>query len=160
VPGLVSTMLTAMVQEHQRGLGGWHAEWEALPEIVSLTAGALHHMAEIVPQLEIDTTKMRENLELTHGLIYAEAVTMALGSTMGRSQAHELVEAVCRQAQSEKRHLREVLAQDELIGRQLSPREIDDLFDPRKYLGAAETFVDCVVRETRSKAAAKKSARE
>ena len=30
VPALVSVMLTAMVQEHERGLGGWHAEWETL----------------------------------------------------------------------------------------------------------------------------------
>jgi 3-carboxy-cis,cis-muconate cycloisomerase len=51
IPGLVSTMLTAMTQEHERGLGGWHAEWETLPEIVSLSAGALHQMAEIVPKL-------------------------------------------------------------------------------------------------------------
>jgi 3-carboxy-cis,cis-muconate cycloisomerase len=41
VPGLVSTMLSAMVQEHERGLGGWHAEWESLPEICTLTLGAL-----------------------------------------------------------------------------------------------------------------------
>src|SRR4029077_3069882 len=33
VPALVSTVLTAMVQEHERGMGGWHAEWETLPEI-------------------------------------------------------------------------------------------------------------------------------
>lgn len=160
VPGLVSTMLTAMAQEHERGLGGWHAEWETLPEIVSLTAGALHHLAEIVPQLEIDVAKMRENIELTRGLIYAEAVSMALAGKLGRSRAHDVVEAACQRAQSGKRHLRDVLAQDEQIKHQLSPKELDDLFDPRKYLGGAETFVDWVVRETRSKAAAKKSPRE
>ena len=43
VPALVSTMLAAMVQEHERGLGGWHAEWETLPEICLLAAGALSH---------------------------------------------------------------------------------------------------------------------
>jgi len=160
VPGLVSTMLTAMVQEHQRGLGGWQAEWETLPEIVSLTAGALRHLTEIVPRLEIDTAKMRENLELTRGLIYAEAVTMALARKIGRSQAHELVEAACRRAQSERRPLREVLADDETVKHQLQPIDLDDLFDPRKYLGAAETFVDWVVKESRSQTAAKKSASE
>src|SRR2546423_4602352 len=83
VPGLVSTMLAAMVQEQQRGLSGWQAEWETLPEIVSLTAGALHHLAELMPALEVDATKMRENLELTRGLIYAEAVSMALAAKVG-----------------------------------------------------------------------------
>jgi len=86
VPGLVSAMLTAMVQEHERGLGGWHAEWETLPEIVSLSAGALHQMAEVIPKLEIDTERMLENLEATRGLIFGEAVSMALAEKMGKAQ--------------------------------------------------------------------------
>ena len=38
-PGLVSTVLSAMVQEHERGVGGWHAEWQTLPELCALAAG-------------------------------------------------------------------------------------------------------------------------
>jgi 3-carboxy-cis,cis-muconate cycloisomerase len=160
VPALVSTMLTAMPQEHERGLGGWQAEWETLPEIVSLTAGALHHLTEIVPHLEIDAAKMGENLELTHGLIYAEAVSMALSGKLGRARAHQLLETASRRAQSEKRHLRDALAQDSQVNAHLSPKELEDLFDPRKYLGAAEAFVDWVVAESRSKPVARKTARD
>ncbi len=57
VPGLVSTMLSAMVQEDERGLGNWQAEWETLPEIFRLTAGALHQMARIVPHLDSPESK-------------------------------------------------------------------------------------------------------
>jgi 3-carboxy-cis,cis-muconate cycloisomerase len=160
VPGLVSTMLTAMVQEEERGLGGWHAEWETLPEIVRLTAGAVHQTAEIVPGLEIDAGRMRRNLEVTQGLIYAEAVTMALSEKMGRSAAHQLVEAACRKAQKEKRHLREVLWGDAQVTGHLSEDALDGLFDPRKYLGVAEEFVDRVIDASRSGSAAKKSARD
>src|SRR5262249_2893559 len=64
-PGLVSTMLAAMVQEEERGLGGWHAEWETQPEIARLAAGAAHIMADTVPRLEIDEERMRQNLDLT-----------------------------------------------------------------------------------------------
>ena len=39
-PGLVATMLSAMPQEHERGLGGWQAEWDVLPELVRVTASA------------------------------------------------------------------------------------------------------------------------
>ena len=53
VPALVSVMLAAMVQEHERGLGGWHAEWETLPEIFLLAAGALAHLAQVVDGLEV-----------------------------------------------------------------------------------------------------------
>jgi 3-carboxy-cis,cis-muconate cycloisomerase len=160
VPGLVSAILGAMPQDYERGLGGWHAEWETFPDIVSLTAGALHHLTGIVPQLEIDTQRMRDNLELTHGLIYAEAVSMALATKMGRSHAHELVEAACRQSQREQQHLRDVLAREPQVNSHLSSDELADLFDPRKYLGSAEAFVDWVVSQSRSKPAARKSAHE
>ena len=151
VPGLVSTLLTAMMQEDERGLGGWHAEWETLPDIVQLTAGAVHHLATIVPNLELDTQRMRKNLDLTHGLIYAEAVSMALGAKIGRAQAHELVEAACTRARKDKRDLRTILSADPKVGEHLSTADLDRLFDPRNYLGAAEEYVYRVVEASRGK---------
>jgi 3-carboxy-cis,cis-muconate cycloisomerase len=145
VPGLISTMLAAMVQEQERGLGGWLAEWETLPEIVSLSAGALRRMTEMVPQLQIDAERMKTNLEVTHGLIFAEAVSMALASKIGKAQAHEVVETACETARREKRHLRDVIAGDARAQTLLSAADLDGLFDPLRYLGAAEEFVDRVV---------------
>src|SRR5207253_3740771 len=92
VPALVATILSAMVQEHERGLGGWHAEWETLPEICTLAAGALAQTAAIIEGLEVDADRMRVNLDLTHGLVLAEAASMALAPSIGRSAAHELIE--------------------------------------------------------------------
>jgi 3-carboxy-cis,cis-muconate cycloisomerase len=145
LPPLVSTILTAMVQEEERGLGGWHAEWETLPEIVRLAAGAVHHMAETAPRLEVAAERMKQNLELTHGLIYAEAVTMALAQHMGKTAAHKLVESACARAQKEKRHLREIIGEDAQVSKHLSAAELKGLFDPRRYLGEAEPFVDRVL---------------
>jgi 3-carboxy-cis,cis-muconate cycloisomerase len=112
VPGLVGTMLTAMVQENERALGGWQAEWECLPQIVQLTAAALHHMLQTVTGLQVDTDKMRANLDLTDGQIMAEAVTLALAEKLGRLAAHELVERACHRAAASRQHLRAGLAQD------------------------------------------------
>ena len=145
VPGLVSTMLSAMVQEDERGLGNWHAEWETLPEIFRLTAGALHQMATIVPHLEVDAARMKLNLDATQGLIFAEAVSMALASHIGKSAAHTLVEAASRQARASGKHLLEVLAQEPAAARHLTAAELDRLFAPESYLGVAEELVDRVV---------------
>lgn len=142
VPPLVSTLLAAMVQEHERGLGGWHAEWETLPDIARLVAGALRAMAEALSGLEVDTTRMRENLDATHGLIMAEAVTMALGSHIGRLPAHKLVEQACRRAIEKKRDLHEELAEDAGIMAHLDSDELDRLLDPKNYVGLAENFVE------------------
>jgi 3-carboxy-cis,cis-muconate cycloisomerase len=151
VPGLVSTMLSAMVQEDERGLGNWHAEWETLPEIFRLTGGALHQMATMVPHLEVDAARMRRNLESTRGLIFAEAVTMALTSRMGKSNARKLLDAASRKARESGRHLREVLAQERAVTEVLSPAELDRLFAPENYLGVAEQWVDRVIEYSRKR---------
>ena len=109
-PNLVATVLAGMVQEHERGLGGWHAEWETLPELAVLTAGGLRWMTETVEGLEVDAERMRANLDVTRGLIMAEAVQMALGAKIGRQAAHKLLEQVSRQALAEGRHLKVMLA--------------------------------------------------
>ena len=149
VPGFVGTMLSAMVQEDERGLGNWHAEWETLPEIFRLTAGALHQVATIVPHLEVDAARMRRNLDATHGLIFAEAVTIALASHIGKSAAHTLVEAASRQALESGKHLREVLGQKQAVTELLTSDELDRLFVPENYFGVAEELVDRVIESSR-----------
>jgi len=141
VPGLVSTVLAAMVQEQQRALGGWQSEWETLPDIARLTGGAIHHLANMLPGLEVDTARMQKNLEATHGLIFAEAVTMALGNRLGKVPAHMLVERACKKAFAEKRHLKDILLEEPAVHGYLTPADIEGLFDARKYLGSAEEFI-------------------
>ena len=148
-PGLAATLLASMVQEHERGLGGWHAEWTALPELVVLTAGALGQMAGTMANLEVDADRMKANLEVTQGLMMAEAVALALGPTLGRPAAHERVEAACRRALSEGRHLRRVLAEDAVVTGQLSSSDLDRLFDPRSYVGAAVALIERVLAARR-----------
>ena len=154
VPGLVSTMLSSMVQEQERGLGGWQAEWETLPELVCLSGGALHHLSEMLPGLHVDEQRMRKNLDATHGLIFAEAVAMALGDHMGKMPAHMLVEGACKKARTENRHLKDVLREEPGLQAYLTPADLEGLFDVRNYLGSAEEFVRQVLAEVRSTATA------
>jgi len=149
IPGLVSTLLAVQSQDHQRGLGSWHAEWTTLPEIVRLTAGALHHLAALAPKLQINTNRMRENLDATRGLIYAEAVSMTLAEKLGRAAAHEKIEAACLLANSSHRHLREVLASQRDTSSLLSSEELDRLFDPLNYLGSSSAMIDSILQAVR-----------
>jgi 3-carboxy-cis,cis-muconate cycloisomerase len=144
-PGLVATLMSALIREHERGLGGWHAEWVALPELAVLTAGALAQTAETIAGLEVDPARMRANLDASHGLIMAEAVMMALGAKLGRLEAHHVVEAACRRAVAEGRHLRAVLADDPAVAAQLDTAALDRLFDPLNYLGETEALITRVL---------------
>jgi len=145
VPHLAGSLLSGMVQEHERGLGGWHAEWAVLPELVQLSAGALAHMAETIGGLEVDVARMRSNLDATNGLIMAEAVSMSLGVQLGKQAAHHLVEAASRRALAEKRHLRDVLADEPTVLQHLKPADLDRLFDPLAYIGVATALIDRVL---------------
>ncbi len=146
-PQLVATVLAAMPQEHERGLGGWHAEWQTLPELVAIVSGSVRAMSDVLGGLEVDPVRMRENLESTHGLVFAEAVTMALGEKVGRMEAHEILEAASRRARSEKRTLRDVLAGDHGVSGRLSADELDALFRPENYLGVASIFAQRALAE-------------
>ena len=145
VPALVSVMLAAMVQEHERGLGGWHVEWETLPDICMLSAGALEQTARMMEGLQVDAGRMRHNLEATHGLIMAEAVSAALASKLGRAAAHALIEGACRRAVERKESLRDTLMRDAEVAKLLSSADLKRLCDPACYLGAAEQLVDRVL---------------
>ena len=155
IPGLVSTMLAAMLQEQERGLGPWHAEWETLPEILRLSGGALHHLAAMLPALEVNPERMRQNLDATRGLIFAEAVSNALANRMGKMPAHMLVEAACKKAQEQNRRLLDVLREEPGLRGHLAPADLTSLFEVRNYLGSASEFVQRILAETREFTAAR-----
>jgi len=144
-PGLVATLLSAMPQEHERGLGLWQAEWQALPETFTLTAALLARSIEIAEDLEVDAAQMRRNLHARLGLAQAEAVSIALTEKLGRSPAHELVRIAVGRVNETHQHLANVLQAMPEVTAHLSAREIDRLLDARAYLGSARRFIDRVL---------------
>lgn len=147
VPGLVSTLFSAMPQEHERSLGLWHAEWETLPEICCLVSGSLQQARLLAAGLEVDAERMGRNLELTQGLVLAEAVSIVLAQRVGRDTAHHLLEQCCKRAVAEQRHLRAVLGDEPQVTAELSSAELDELLNPAHYLGQAHVWVERAVAE-------------
>jgi 3-carboxy-cis,cis-muconate cycloisomerase len=149
VPALVSAMLSAMVQEHERGLGGWQAEWETLPEICILAGGALAHLEQILAGLQVDQTAMTQNLRAANGLLMAEAVSIALSKKIGKMEAHQLVEEAAHYAIEAGKPFRDVLAGEKEIAKHLSPRDIDRLLKPSNYTGSAQAIIGRVVNASK-----------
>jgi 3-carboxy-cis,cis-muconate cycloisomerase len=88
---------------------------------------------------------MRVNLAATQGRIMAEAVSFALAPTLGKQEAHRIVEEASRKAVAAERDLQEVVAENDRVRQQLTPGELAKLFDPVAYQGAAQTFIDRIV---------------
>ena len=141
-PNLAATIFAAQVQDHERSAGPWHAEWPTLPTLLLVTSGALAATVDIAEGLEVDVARMRSNLDATHGLIMAEAVTMALAVRIGKSGAHRLVEAASKKALAEHKHLRDVLTKDPKITAELAADQIAKLFEPMAYQGASQALID------------------
>jgi 3-carboxy-cis,cis-muconate cycloisomerase len=134
-----------MVQEHERGIGGWHAEWDTLPEICRLSGGALRQLLPVLEGLEVSPERMRVNLGMLGGLNLAEAVSMALAPHLGRAAAHALVEKCCAQALESGVDLAGVLNEDALVRVHLDADAITRLLDPRRYLGQTHAMIDAVL---------------
>ena len=152
VPALMSSMYQSMVQEHERSLGAWHAEWLALPEIFQLCAGALQRTVEVLQGLEVNSKNMQRNIETTQGLIMAEAVMMALAPKMGRLNAHHLVEKACKQAVAEQSHLQDIVSSFTEVKQHFSTDELTRIFKPESYLGNIQDQIDAVLKEAKGEA--------
>lgn len=145
IPGLLATLLGAMAQEHERGLGLWQAESATLPAVFQLAAAALERSIEIADNLVADAGRMMDNLNARLGLNQAEAVSVALAREMGRETAHELLQRACRQAAETGVHLAAVLKTMPDVTGHLRTEEIDRLLDPRQYLGSAQRYIGRVL---------------
>lgn len=149
VPGLVATMFTAAVGEHERATGAWHAEWETIRELVRLTGGASTRCVELLQSTVANKERMRVNLDRSGGTVMAESVSSHLGRALGRERAHQLVAEVVKACTDAGIPLREALLADTRITSVLSVQEIDAALDPSGWLGTAGASVDAVIRRIR-----------
>ena len=140
-PGLVATVLSAMLQEHERGLGGWQAECQAIPDLVVTTGDAARALADALDALMVDPARMRANVELTGGLMLAEAISMRLAQNVGKQEAHTTIERAAARATDEHRSFADVLRADPVVTQALGQSDIEQALSPDTYLGAAEIFV-------------------
>lgn len=142
-PQLVAVLMSAMAQEHERALGGWQAEWAALPELVKICGGALANMADALEGLVVDEGRMRADLDALRGLPMTEMAALALAQKIGRDEAHNIVEQAARKtAAGGDGTLADALAADARVTEHFSREAIERLLDPIEAQGATQKFID------------------
>lgn len=139
-------LLDAMAADHERATGPWHLEWIALPRAFIATAGALHQARFMLEGLIVDGDRMRRNLDITGGLIVAEAAMMALAPYTGRGVAHDIVYDCCRAALGNGTTLLAELEKREDVTRHLDRASLARVVDPAHYLGTAREMIDRILR--------------
>lgn len=140
VPGLVATYLSGMPQEHERGLGGWHAEAVTIAATVQATGAAVAAMADAIETLGVDPGAMRRNIAATHGVVFAERAMILLAPALGRQAARLMVDAAVAAAAKDQKDFVDVLTANPEVVSALTPRDLSSLGTPEAYLGVAEQF--------------------
>ncbi len=147
----VGLMLDSLAgADHERATGPWHLEWIALPRAFIATGGALAQAKFLAGGLIVDAARMRKNLDMTGGLIVAEAVMMALAEKIGRGPAHDCVYGACRRALDGGTMLLDELKKEPQVTQAISPATLARLVDPAHYLGTADQMIDRVLAAHRA----------
>lgn len=151
----VAAMLDGMIHDFERATGPWHLEWISLPESFLLTAASLANAKFMLAGLVVHEDRMRANLDLTGGLIVAEAVMMAAAPKLGRQHAHDVVYGACRTAIEEGGTLADILAgMPEVVDALGGVEAIRTKCDPANYLGLCGEMVDRVISASEAAAEA------
>jgi adenylosuccinate lyase len=148
-----ATMLTAMVQEHERDMSMWGVEWSVLPETFVLTEGLLERVTQLLDGLVVHPDAIHRNLHQLGDLMLSEVAMMHLAGKLGKTEAHEVVYQAAMQAWESKRTLRETLLDDEKVRSEISMDELETLLVPESYLGSCQVFVDQVLARSKARQA-------
>ncbi|MBM86560.1 MAG: adenylosuccinate lyase [Rhodospirillaceae bacterium] len=135
----------AVFQEHERYSAMLRIELAAVPEIMVYTGALLAKMRLVLENLEVDTERMRTNLDLLGGLLLSERVMLALGEHIGKQTAHEVVYEIAMASFERGETFRDALLADLRVAAHLDKNRIDNLLDPSGYVGLAETIVEDVL---------------
>lgn len=140
LPGLVATFLSAMAQEHERGLGNWHAESATVAAAVQGTGSALAALVTVIETLTVDPARMRANIDSTGGLVFAEGAMMRLAPALGRVAAERVIATALERARRTGATFIGTLAADAEVSAALGAVGLAGLDHPEAYLGVAEDF--------------------
>jgi 3-carboxy-cis,cis-muconate cycloisomerase len=149
-PGLVATLLATAQQEHERAAGAWHAEWDTLRQLMSIAGGAVARAGALLSSLDIDTGRMRSNVDDTGGLVMSESVAAALTARVGRAPAQALVARCSTQVTAHGRSFYEIVQADDEISQHLTSDDFESAFDAGPVLASAGRLVDRALAAYRS----------
>lgn len=131
---------------HERDISHSSVERIILPDTATLTCYMVKRMTKLVDNWEVDTQRMRTNLELTHGAIFSQSVLLALVSAgFGRDDAYRVVQQAARRSQETGEHLRHVLETTAELSAAVSADALDKAFDVQRMLAHATRSVDALV---------------
>jgi adenylosuccinate lyase len=135
VRGYAQAALENVALWHERDISHSSAERVIFPDATGLLAFMLRDLTWVLDGLVVFPDRMRANLETAGGVVYSQAVLLALvHAGLARDEAYTLVRSAAARAWDEGASFRSALEADPEVARRLDPAALDVLFDPHRYL--------------------------
>ena len=124
---------------HERDISHSSVERVALADATTLLHYMQYLMTRVIEGMRVDTARMRENLELTHGALFSQGVLNALVEAgMRRDDAYRIVQSTAQRAWDERRPFRELLEAESDVTERLDSKQLDELFDYGRFIRHAD----------------------
>ena len=153
VRALVPLALEAMMTEHEADRTTSVMMDRALTQAAITVGDILQYMIELFSGLQVFPDRMRQNLDLSGGLIMSEALMLELGRRIGRQRAHDVIYDAAQASVVDSRPFTETLSDEKDVLDNLTADQIEALLDPTKYTGACGLLADQFTAQARSVAA-------
>ncbi len=142
VRALVPLAMEAMMTEHEADRTTHLMMQSAVQQACEQTGDILERIRMLMEGIQVFPERMRRNLDLSEGLIMAEALMLSLGAHIGRQTAHDVIYESAMSAATSDKSFRDLLAADPHIRKHLNEEQIAALLDPVAYTGCCAQFAD------------------
>lgn len=138
--GYALTAMENMALWHERDISHSSAERVIWPDAFHVAVYMLNKMIYIVENMQVNTEKMKENLEITRGLVYSQRILLDLVERFGlsREEAYAIVQENAMACWKGQKTFSELLMEDERVRSRISSEELAELFEPEYYLRWAD----------------------
>jgi adenylosuccinate lyase len=149
-----ATLVTeGILQEHERDVRAWKAEWLAIPQACVSLGKALALCCAMLDGLVVNADAMRRNLDLTKGYVFSEAVMLALAQAVGKQSAHTIIYEASMRGVEQGWTFREALLNEPHVTAHLNAQQIDALLDYRAHIGQIPQMVERVLERAQKERA-------
>ena len=148
IPRISEVVLDDMVNSFERD----GAKSDSELKLVSISTQEMINVAKpLLNTLRVNKLRMRENLNLTNGLILSQRLTFYLAGVIGKDTANNLMHDVAKFALNNNLSLKEAALQNEIITENITEKELDRILDPETYVGLAIQQAQMIIEEIHAK---------
>ena len=144
IPRLSEIVLDDMINSFERD--GQKSDDEL--KMISVESEKMINRAKpLLKELKVNKEKMRENLEITNGLILSQRLTFYLADKIGKDTANELMHDIAKYALNNNISLKDAALNNKIVNQNITENTLKDILDPETYIGLAADQAQIIVKE-------------